>query len=600
MDKPEDKELPDLSESIPLVETQQKGTSLFVHEGLTSLEKSEAKEEPTTQLNEQTPTKKIHEREGGSSELDGALVTTSFDKPDLSSLNKQEDKELLNLSESNPLVETQEKGTSLFVHEGLTSLEKSEAKEEPATQLNEQTPTDNTHETGGALREEEGSSLDKPEDKELPDLSESIPLVETQEKGTSLFVHEGLTSLEKSEAKEEPATQLNEQTPTENTHETGGALREEEGSSLDKPEDKELPNLSESIPLVETQEKGTSLFVHEGLTSLEKSEAKEEPTTQLNEQTPTKKIHEREGGSSELDGALVTTSFDKPDLSSLNKQEDKELLDLSESNPLVETQEKGTSLFVHEGLTSLEKSEAKEEPATQLNEQTPTENTHETGGALREEEGSSLDKPEDKELPNLSESIPLVETQEKGTSLFVHEGLTSLEKSEAKEEPTTQLNEQTPTKKIHEREGGSSELDRALVTTSFDKPEQESGDITFLLAIPAKTQKCMQKRMQERTNSSVNWEEEVQIMYLTQGDIDAQEEKVSKLKAMVDIFSVHSAQKRNLSGLLDSMIDNIVNGRSERSDGEMEVRSFYGLESTEKTKIQKLSSLAVEGEMIRM
>ena len=130
--------------------------------------------------------------------------------------------------------------------------------------------------------------------------------------------------------------------------------------------------------------------------------------------------------------------------------------------------------------------------------------------------------------------------------------------------------------------------------------QQESGDITFLLAIPAETQKCMQKRMRERTNSSVNWEEEVQNMYLTQGDIDAQEEKVSKLKAMVDIFSVHSAPKRNLSGLLDSMIDNIVNGRSKRSDGEMEVRSFYGLESTEKTKIQKLSSLAVEGERIRM
>ena len=178
----------------------------------------------------------------------------------------------------------------------------------------------------------------------------------------------------------------------------------------------------------------------------------------------------------------------------------------------------------------------------------------------------------------MSESIPLVETQEQ----------------------TTELNEQTPTKKIHEREGASSELDGALVTTSFDKPEQESGDITFLLAIPAETQKCMQKRMQERTNSSVNWEEEVQNMYLTQGDIDAQEEKVSKLKAMVDIFSVHSAPKRNLSGLLDSMIDNIVNGRSKRSDGEMEVRSFYGLESTEKTKIQKLSSLAVEGERIRM
>ena len=91
------------------------------------------------------------------------------------------------------LMQSEHETESALRDEEGFSLEKSEAKEEPTTQLNEQTPTDNTHETGGALREEEGSSL------------------------------------EKSEAKEEPTTQLNEQTPMDNTHETGGALRGRKG-----------------------------------------------------------------------------------------------------------------------------------------------------------------------------------------------------------------------------------------------------------------------------------------------------------------------------------------------------------------------------------
>lgn len=79
-------------------------------------------------------------------------------------------------------------------------------------------------------------------------------------------------------------------------------------------------------------------------------------------------------------------------------------------------------------------------------------------------------------------------------------------------------------------------------------------------------------------------------------DIIIQEEKVSKLKAIVNSFS--ASRENNLQ--LDSMINNIIAARSKESEGEIEVRSFYGLNTTEKNKMKTLSSLAVEGERIRM
>ena len=51
---------------------------------------------------------------------------------------------------------------------------------------------------------------------------------------------------------------------------------------------------------------------------------------------------------------------------------------------------------------------------------------------------------------------------------------------------------------------------------------------------------------------------------------------------------------------LDNMIDDIVSARSKQSEGEMEVRSFYGLNNGDKMKMKTLSALAVEGERIRM
>ena len=48
------------------------------------------------------------------------------------------------------------------------------------------------------------------------------------------------------------------------------------------------------------------------------------------------------------------------------------------------------------------------------------------------------------------------------------------------------------------------------------------------------------------------------------------------------------------------MIDDIVSARSKQSEGEMEVRSFYGLNNGDKMKMKTLSALAVEGECIKM
>ena len=308
-------------------------------------------------------------------------------------------------------------------------------------------------------------TIGKTDRSDQPEVQPVLPqmlLMQSEHETESALRDEEAFSLEKSEAKEEPTTQLNEQTPTDNTHETGGALREEEGSSLDKPEDKELPDLSESIPLVETQEQ----------------------TTELNEQTPTKKIHEREGASSELDGALVTTSFDNRDALKAMKQAKEctvtlqhvpmegmtsvtigktDRSDQPEVQPvlpqmlLMQSEHETESALRDEEAFSLEKSEAKEEPTTQLNEQTPTDNTHETGGALREEEGSSLEKSEDKEEPTtqLNEQTPTDNTHETGGALREEEG-SSLDKPEDKD----------PLGALREEEG-----------SSLDKPEDKEYSI---------------------------------------------------------------------------------------------------------------------------
>ena len=75
-------------------------------------------------------------------------------------------------------------------------------------------------------------------------------------------------------------------------------------------------------------------------------------------------------------------------------------------------------------------------------------------------------------------------------------------------------------------------------------------------------------------------------------NINIQEERVSNLKAIVNSFSATAENKLEM----DIMIQNIVQARSKESEGEMEVRSFYGLNNTERSKMNMLSSLAVEGE----
>ena len=84
--------------------------------------------------------------------------------------------------------------------------------------------------------------------------------------------------------------------------------------------------------------------------------------------------------------------------------------------------------------------------------------------------------------------------------------------------------------------------------------------------------------------------------YVTMEEINNQEEKVKKLKTLVNCFSAPADKELQL----DNMIDVIVSARSKQSEGEMEVRSFYGLNNGDKMKMKTLSALAVEGERIRM
>ena len=84
--------------------------------------------------------------------------------------------------------------------------------------------------------------------------------------------------------------------------------------------------------------------------------------------------------------------------------------------------------------------------------------------------------------------------------------------------------------------------------------------------------------------------------YVTMEEINNQEEKVKKLKTLVNCFSAPGDKELQL----DNMIDVIVSARLKKSEGKMEVRSFYGLNNSDKMKMKTLSALAVEGECIRM
>ena len=51
---------------------------------------------------------------------------------------------------------------------------------------------------------------------------------------------------------------------------------------------------------------------------------------------------------------------------------------------------------------------------------------------------------------------------------------------------------------------------------------------------------------------------------------------------------------------MDTMINSIIQARSNESEGEIEVRAFYGMNTMEWHKMKILSSLAVDGERTRI
>ena len=71
---------------------------------------------------------------------------------------------------------------------------------------------------------------------------------------------------------------------------------------------------------------------------------------------------------------------------------------------------------------------------------------------------------------------------------------------------------------------------------------------------------------------------------------------MSKLKAIVNSFSAQGDKKLEM----DTMINSIIQAKSKESEGEIEVRAFYGMNAMERNKMKMLSSLAVDGERTRM
>ena len=65
-------------------------------------------------------------------------------------------------------------------------------------------------------------------------------------------------------------------------------------------------------------------------------------------------------------------------------------------------------------------------------------------------------------------------------------------------------------------------------------------------------------------------------------DINIQEEKVSKLKAIVNLFSAQGDKKLEM----DTMINSIIQARSKESEGEIEVRAFYSMNTMERHKMK--------------
>ena len=61
------------------------------------------------------------------------------------------------------------------------------------------------------------------------------------------------------------------------------------------------------------------------------------------------------------------------------------------------------------------------------------------------------------------------------------------------------------------------------------------------------------------------WEQK-ENTYVTMEDINIQEEKVSKLKAIVNLFSAQGDKKLEM----DTMINSIIQARSKESEGEKE------------------------------
>ena len=69
-----------------------------------------------------------------------------------------------------------------------------------------------------------------------------------------------------------------------------------------------------------------------------------------------------------------------------------------------------------------------------------------------------------------------------------------------------------------------------------------------------------------------------------------------KIKAVVNSISAQGDKKLEM----DTMINSIIQARSKESEGEIEVRAFYGMNTMERNKMKMLSSLAVDGERTRM
>ena len=138
----------------------------------------------------------------------------------------------------------------------------------------------------------------------------------------------------------------------------------------------------------------------------------------------------------------------------------------------------------------------------------------------------------------------------------------------------------------------SNDVQEKAVENRLLTGQEVLGEI-FIMDIVPPTPK---QRIKNKNRQLLDWGKNRENTSVTMEDINIQEERVSNLKAIVNSFSATAENKLEM----DMMIQNIVQARSKESEGAMEVRSFYGLNNTERSKMNMLSSLAVEGERLRM